>query len=1288
MANENNILIQLLDSANSWRQLKPELSKLNTTKSSTSRKKTIAGKVFEYFCKYYFIVDPTQDEYETVWMYEEIPENIRTDLQLPPIDHGIDILLKNRDGEYSAVQCKFKNDESKSLSWSGDKIANVFALGTNCKYVVVISNCSDVTKVAQGFKEKYTQFLYDRLSDISAETFDRIRQAAKGEEPKRPTKYDPLNHQEIAIKSVVDHFATNNRGQLILPCGAGKTLTSLWIKERLNASHTLVLVPSLALLKQIKSDWAHQKRNNYRYICVCSEKDIDKDSYDVPVSHVYEVGGTVTTNPCVVSNFLAKDADSVIFSTYQSIDVISIALQTNPDFSFGLVICDEAHRTSGSTKKNTFTLVHNNEVIRAKKRLYMTATPRVVSTSLKNKMEDYSLIADMSNPQIFGEEAYRMSFGKAIDEDILVDYKIVGIGVSDQQVKKYIEEREFTGEVTAEDLAHNFALNLVMEKHKAFHALTFHSRVKLASDFAERHSKFFQSILSKSVSGKQSTTYRKRVLDEFKISPIGVVSNARCLTEGVDVPTIDLIYFCDPKSSKIDIVQASGRALRKDKSGRKELGFIVVPIFHHISEDIEKEIKQKPIFKYLIQVVRSLCDQDERLEAEINQIAFNKGLKSSSRISIDYEDDSENIIRLEGLEDRLKNSLFDEIIKKTRSFWEQMYLELQEFKEKYGHINVSKRNSPQLGNWIYEQRRQNRAQRIDPIKKKKLDELGFDWGNEKFREEGDYDEVWWKNYEKLLKYLEENGDTAVPARYKDKALGTWVVGQRAKKRKDELSQDRIDLLDEIDFIWEPRGQRETIFLSKLKKFVRENDHAHVPTNYGEDRRFGRMVNVFRTTYLHGTKMEDGSIYHERNALTLTPTFIRKVEDLGFKWSIKGNEWDANYSEAVEYLKTHGHLNIRQPENGRLYRWLYLARKHPEKLSTDRRSKLESLGVDLQLKWEVSQETNEATPQSSLPKKETKVPSVNKRPDKEDQPTKPKKKNSNRTKNFSTDTWNKYYMEMLEYKIENGHTIVSRYEGDQKRLGHWAYVQQLENRRGNLSSLQLAKLNQLGFDFGKTEENDSFTSHFEELKKFFDENGHSDYPKHDSNPTLYHWTLRMRGEKRKNTLSTDHIEKLNSINFSWNPRKDGRIRRKRDDEWFEMLLELKAFKETHRHANVSQLDPEHKKLGRWLNDQRLYKKGRKQKGTKQLIYLTDERRELLEEVGIIWDMKEHEWKTKLKLLSEYHQKNGDFNVKQADKEYGALYYFLRNARIKGLPRRKLNELANIGLDISELKVNEE
>jgi len=419
-----------------------------------------------------------------------------------------------------------------------------------------------------------------------------------------------------------------------------------------------------------------------------------------------------------------------------------------------LTICDEAHRTAGSKNKNVYTLVHDNQKIPSDKRLYMTATPKVIATSLKNKLGDeYELLCDMSNPKVFGEEAFRMTFGEAIDKGILVDYKIIGIGVTDKQVKGFIENRNYIGSISVDELAHNFALDLVMNKYNAFHALSFHSRVHLAKEFANRNKIFFQETFAEYVEGKQTTTYRAKVLHNFKNSPKAIVSNARCLTEGVDVPTIDLIYFCDPKTSKIDIVQASGRALRTDFSRKKEMGYIVVPLFHHIEEDIEKEIKRKPIFNYLIQVVRSLCDQDERLQQEIDKIAYHKGKSGTSRIEIDISDsEAEKIIKFEGIEKKLRQVLFDEIIKKNKDTWEVMFMRLTDFIAQHGHMNVSRSENQQLQNWIYERRRRNREGTLDPKQKKRLDAIGFDWKNEQFREQTDLDEIWWKRYDKLIDF--------------------------------------------------------------------------------------------------------------------------------------------------------------------------------------------------------------------------------------------------------------------------------------------------------------------------------------------------------------------------------------------------------------------------------------------------------------------------------------------------------------------------------------------------------
>ena len=197
---------------------------------------------------------------------------------------------------------------------------------------------------------------------------------------------------------------------------------------------------------------------------------------------------------------------------------------------------------------------------------------------------------------------------------------------------------------------------------------------------ASYSSLFGESIFSKYVSGKHSSGIRQAILKEFSKRDIGLVANARCLTEGVDVPTIDLIYFCDPKNSKVSIVQAAGRALRKDRTGKKTLGYIVVPIFHRQEEQVERAIDQS-VFKNVIQVIRSLCDHDERLQAEINDIAFKKGKKRNSKIEFSFSNaETERIIKLVGFKEKLKTSLFNQIIEKTNDSWDLRYRELKDLK--------------------------------------------------------------------------------------------------------------------------------------------------------------------------------------------------------------------------------------------------------------------------------------------------------------------------------------------------------------------------------------------------------------------------------------------------------------------------------------------------------------------------------------------------------------------------------------------------------------------------------
>jgi superfamily II DNA or RNA helicase len=1256
----NQILIELLNNVKTWSDLKIGLEKYNTVKTKTTIKKTIAGNIFEYFAKYYFLTEPTQtDLYKNVWLYNEIPLDISEKLKLPPIDHGIDILLQDNDNNYYAVQCKFKNDELKTLSWSGDKIANVFALGTLCEKVMVFTNASDVAQVAKNFESKYLQITNGELINIEPDIFENILNYALGKQPKELKKYTPKPHQTIAISKVVNHFSKNERGQLILPCGAGKTLTALWIKENLNYKTTLVLLPSLALLKQIKNDWARHKNSSYNYMCVCSEKDIDKDQFDSVAVHTYEIGGPVSTDPNIVNGFIKKPGKKVVFSTYQSLKVIRDACKINPGFSFDITICDEAHRTAGSKNKNVFTLVHDNKYIPSNKRLYMTATPKVVSTKLRTRLgEDYELLCDMSNPSVYGDEAFRMSFGEAIEQGILVDYKIIGIGVTDKEVKKFIEERNYVADdISITDIAHNFALNMVMNKYSAFHGLSFHSRVVYAKDFALRHKAFFEEIYSEHVEGKQSTTKRAKVLFEFKNSKKGIVSNARCLTEGVDVPTIDLIYFCDPKTSKIDIVQASGRALRTDTSGTKKMGYIVVPIFHHIEENLEAEIKRKPIFHHLIQVVRSLCDQDERLQAEINDIAFKKGKRNYSKIEIDFsDDDTERIIKFEGLEKKLRNVLFDEIIEKTKTFWDVMFKNLEAFIRENGHMNISKKQDKQLGNWIYEQRRQNRARKLTKFKKEKLNSIGFDWKSEEFREITDLDEIWWTSYEKLIDYYKENGDSDVPARYKkDKSLGTWVVAQRVAKRNNNLSQDRFDLLEELDFSWDPKVKVFDQFCIKLKEFKEKYGHTNVSIINDEFPKLGRWTNKYRVILNNGIKQSNGDVVY--NGATLKKRQIETLMELGFKTSVRKTKWEDYYAELKEHYDLYNNTRPNQNENFTLYIWCNKIRKNPEKLTKQQKELLEKINFEFKITSKFS------------------IAGSNQR-------------------------WIERLTELQLFFEEHQHFDITQENEDFDGLYKWLVYQRRMFNNKKLGLNRIVELQNIGFDFNKHFKGDNkaeWDIKFKELEKYYKNNNTFFIATTDmENKKLLSWLRYQRKLFRDNKLSKDRYEELIFLGYSFEKSYRGKatISRssiKHETLWQEKFEKLKEYYEINHTFLIPKTDTEYNYLKSWiLYQKKLFKQGK----------LSNDKISKLHAIGFtfkenyrgksikslntpktIKNDTSQSWLTKFELLKKYHTEFNTFLIPSTTKELLSLKSWLQYQKKlfkqNSIEQYKIEKLNSIG-----------
>jgi len=629
-----------------------------------------AGALFEIFCKNFFESVPKYaNDFKYVWLGAAAPLGIKKKLGLEKKDVGYDLIAETKDGKIALIQCKFTSKQvEKKIGWTSSNLSSFLAAASKSDIKIIFTNASKVDeKVRRKASEKgrYYEFDLSHLHRLSENELNRILSGINKKRKPKKEKYRPHNHQRKAINKVVHGFKEADRGKLILPCGAGKTLTALWIKERMKAKKTLVLVPSLALLRQIKDDWKSQEKTYSSYLCVCSEDSIDKNRDELE-SSVFEIGGPVTTDPKEIRKFLRLNDNAIIYSTYQSSEKIQKALSST-NIKFDLAVCDEAHRTAGS-RSSLFATILDNKKIPCRKRLFMTATPRVVGEIIERKGEDViKLLADMNNSEQYGEELFRISFAEAakIKPAILTDYKVIAIGVSDDEVRKAINMRSYVkGNVTINEVANNVALKKVMKKYKATHAITFHSTISRAKNFSERQRKLEPRKFIEYVSGKQSTALREDILVEFKESKSGVIANSRCLTEGVDVPVIDLVYFCDPKRSKIDIVQASGRALRVGRNKKKPFGYLVVPIFHKKKVSVDKNIKLGA-FKDVVTVIRALANHDERIEEEIKQLVESKGEKGeqSDRLHIDLGKDT--IVELEGFEQKLRKSIFSHIIRKT-----------------------------------------------------------------------------------------------------------------------------------------------------------------------------------------------------------------------------------------------------------------------------------------------------------------------------------------------------------------------------------------------------------------------------------------------------------------------------------------------------------------------------------------------------------------------------------------------------------------------------------------------
>lgn len=661
------------------------------------------GDRFERLMQAYLKTDPKYANiFKEVWMWNDFPHKG----DFGGKDTGIDLVALTDTGDYWAIQCKFydekttidKSSVDSFLSTSSRKFIgeNLETVGFTQRLWISTTNKwgSNALEAIKNQHPPVTRLNLYELSEAPVD-WEKLENGISGEVA-RNTARELREHQKDAMNATHEHFKNDDRGKLIMACGTGKTFTSLRIAENETGGKGLVLflVPSIALLGQTLREWTAFAKEPIKPVCICSDAQITKSrkkDEDTDTTSVVDLAMPASTNVNSIVRQFRKlkesqsDGMTVVFSTYQSIDVISEAqkhIDEDIKSTFDLIICDEAHRTTGvklaDEDESSFIKVHNNDFIKANKRLYMTATPRLYSDDSKSKAaQNDAIICSMDDERLYGEEIYRIGFGEAVERDLLTDYKVLILTLSDKDVPQSLQHSLSAGkgEVSTDDLSKLIGCINALSKQivgdeqlikssdpaPMQRGVAFCQNIKVSKNITNTFNEVSEtyidtledekkeqivSVESKHIDGAMSAPQRDELLgwlkEEHDESECRILTNVRCLSEGVDVPSLDAVLFLSARNSQVDVVQSVGRVMRK--ASNKKYGYIVIPVV--IPSDIEpsEALNDNARFRVVWTVLNALRAHDDRFNATINKIELNK--KKPNQIVIggvggDREEDSQ-----------------------------------------------------------------------------------------------------------------------------------------------------------------------------------------------------------------------------------------------------------------------------------------------------------------------------------------------------------------------------------------------------------------------------------------------------------------------------------------------------------------------------------------------------------------------------------------------------------------------------------------------------------------------
>ncbi len=642
---------------------------LNTYRqaSVTEREK---GTYFEELIVCYLRNEATyRDLYSDVWTYAQWAEQQGLDKR----DTGIDLVAKTQGtGEFHAIQCKLyaedyrlqKNDIDSFFTASGKKPFT---------HRVIITTTNHWSEHAEeALRDQQPPVSKIDLHDLENSQIDWSKYQPKAA-PTLKAKKQLREHQVTALASVELGLQSADRGKLIMACGTGKTFTSLKIAETLAGAgkRVLFLVPSLSLLSQSLTEWTQESGIPLHSFAVCSDSDVGKKRKkddDSVQTFTHELRYPATTEPVRLAAEMAKRHDgdhmSVVFSTYHSIDVISKAQKEFGLGDFDLIICDEAHRTTGATFDNedesTFVKVHDADFIRSAKRLYMTATPRIYGDTAKASAEkDNVALCSMDDESLYGRELYVITFSEAVKRGLLVDYKVIVLAVEEAHVNRRLQAllADENNQLKVDDAAkiigcwkalskQGLSDDLVGDSAAMTRAVAFCQVIEVSKGgkthkvSSKQISSMFQAVVeayqeqeefeqadvlaceAEHVDGSMNASEKEAKLDWLKAEPpentCRILSNVRCLSEGVDVPALDAVLFLTPRNSQVDVVQSVGRVMR-NAPGKKR-GYVILPVVIPAGVEAHDALNDNKTYAVVWQVLQALRSHDDRFDAMVNKL--------------------------------------------------------------------------------------------------------------------------------------------------------------------------------------------------------------------------------------------------------------------------------------------------------------------------------------------------------------------------------------------------------------------------------------------------------------------------------------------------------------------------------------------------------------------------------------------------------------------------------------------------------------------------------------------